>query len=75
MRRVSPSWMTRSSFAWPRGESSPISSRNSVPPSVSSNSPARSVSAPVKAPRVWPKSSASRSSSANAAQLTAQNRR
>ena len=36
---------------------------------------ARSATAPVKAPRVWPNSSASTRSSASAAQLSAQNRR
>ena len=38
-----PSSSTRSSFAWSAGGMSPISSRNSVPPSASSNHPLRSV--------------------------------
>src|SRR6266545_4226964 len=49
---------------------SPISSRKSVPPSASSNLPRRRATAPVKAPRSWPKSSDSISSSGTAAQLT-----
>ena len=43
------------------------------PPSASSNLPFLAVSAPVKAPRVWPKSSLSISSSGMAAQLTSTN--
>ena len=39
--------------------SSPISSRNRVPPCAASKAPARSRVAPVKAPRSWPKSSLS----------------
>src|SRR5205823_101027 len=42
---------TRSSFACRPGISSPISSRNSVPPAASSKRPRVSLSAPVKAPR------------------------
>ena len=38
-RRTSSSWSTRSSLAWTRGDSSPTSSRNSVPPSASSKRP------------------------------------
>ena len=45
------------------------SSRKSVPPSASSTRPARSVMAPVNAPRAWPKSSDSSNSSGRAAQL------
>ena len=41
-----------------------------VPPSASSNQPARSPWLPVKAPRSWPKSSLSNSASGMAAQLT-----
>ena len=48
---------TRSSFACVAGVMSPISSRNSVPPSACSKRPARWRSAPVKAPRSWPNSS------------------
>src|SRR5207342_897209 len=49
---------------------SAISSRKIVPPSASSNLPRRRATAPVKAPRSWPKSSDSISSSGTAAQLT-----
>ncbi len=49
---------------------SPISSRKSVPPSAISNFPSRAVTAPVKAPFSWPKSSLSTSSRENAAQFT-----
>ena len=41
-----PSSSTRSIFAWRAGGMSPISSRNSVPPSASSNHPLRSVECP-----------------------------
>src|SRR2546428_24114 len=41
------SWSTRKSFACAAGASSPISSRNSVPPAASSNRPRLSLSAPV----------------------------
>ncbi len=51
-------------------ESSPISSRKSVPLSACSKRPMRRVSAPVKAPFSWPKSSLSSSVSGMAAQLT-----
>ena len=47
----------------------PSSSRNSVPPSASSNRPSRARVAPVKAPASWPNSSASINVSGNAAQL------
>ena len=46
-----------------------------MPPSASSKSPARSRTAPVNAPRAWPKSSASSSSSVSAAQFTVDSRR
>jgi hypothetical protein len=49
---------------------SPISSRKIVPPCASSNLPRRSATAPVKAPRTWPNSSLSMSSSGIAAQFT-----
>src|SRR4029450_8442044 len=45
-RRSSPSWMTRSTLACARGDSSPISSRNNVPPCASSNTPGRAGRAP-----------------------------
>ena len=43
--------------AWNSRSTSPISSRKSVPPWACSKRPARARSAPVKAPRSWPKSS------------------
>ena len=52
---------------------SPISSRNSVPPSACSKRPRRVVCAPVKAPRSWPKSSLSSRSFGIAAVLMATN--
>ena len=52
---------------------SPISSRNSVPPSACSKRPRRVVCAPVKAPRSWPKSSLSSRSFGIAAVLIATN--
>ena len=69
-RSNSRSCSTRSSLAWNDGEMSPISSRNSVPLWACSKRPLRSPSAPVKAPRSWPKSSLSSSDSVSAAQLT-----
>jgi len=50
---------------------SPISSRNSVPPSACSKRPRRMVCAPVKAPRSWPNSSLSSRSLGMAAVLMA----
>src|SRR5690242_15202885 len=50
---------------------SPISSRNSVPPSAISKRPLRAAIAPVKEPFSWPKSSDSSSSEGMAPQLTA----
>ena len=54
---------------------SPISSRNSEPPSACSKRPLRCVAAPVKAPRSWPKNSDSIRSLGIAAVLTAMNDR
>ncbi len=65
-----PSWSTRRSFACIPMGMSPISSRNSVPPWASSNRPFFWRSAPVNAPRSWPKSSVSSRCSGKAAQLT-----
>ena len=48
---------TRSTLACVFRLMSPISSRKIVPPSASSNLPRRSATAPVNAPRTWPKSS------------------
>ncbi len=64
---------TRSSFSCTRLDAVAISSRNKVPPSASSNRPARRSAAPVKAPRSCPNSSESSSSSDSAAQLTLMN--
>ena len=50
---------------------SPISSRNSVPPAASRKRPLRVCTAPVNAPRSWPKSSLSSSSRGMAAVLMA----
>ena len=75
MRRSSPSWITRSSLACARNDSSPTSSSSSVPECASSNTPTRSATAPVNAPRAWPKSSDSTRSSGSAAQLSVQNGR
>jgi hypothetical protein len=68
------SWRTRSSLPWVAGVSSPISSRNTVPPSPSSNLPIARADAPVKAPRSCPNSSLSSSVSGIAAQLIATKR-
>ena len=70
-RTISRSWSTRSSLTWMAGETSAISSRNSVPPSASSNRPALRSVAPVNAPASWPNSSDSSSVSGRAAQLMA----
>jgi len=55
--------------------SSPISSRNSVPPWAASNRPARPVTAPVNAPFSWPNNSLSIRVDGIAAQLTRTNAR
>ena len=79
MRAVPPtasivcSCSTRRTFAWVFRLMSPISSRKIVPPSAVSNLPRRSATAPVNAPRTWPKSSLSINSSGMAAQLTSTN--
>ena len=71
--RISPSCSVRSSFACARGDNSPTSSRNTVPPDEASSRPRRDCTAPVKAPLACPKSSVSMRSSLNVAQLTAAN--
>ena len=68
--RNSPLSSTRSSLAWQASGSSPISSRKRLPALASSNRPSRSALAPVKAPRLWPKSSLSTSSPSSRPQLT-----
>jgi DNA-binding response OmpR family regulator len=74
-RRISRSCSTRSSLTCSSSGISPISSRNSVPPSASSNRPGLSRSAPVNAPFSWPNSSLSSRFSGIAAQLTRDERR
>ncbi|PYR35514.1 MAG: hypothetical protein DMF93_21605 [Acidobacteria bacterium] len=69
-RRKRRSWSTRSSFTCITALISPISSRNTVPRSATSSSPFLFVSAPVKAPRMWPKSSDSSRFSGSAPQLS-----
>ena len=69
-RSNTPSWSTRSRRTCAASGSSPISSRNSVPPSARSNQPRRCAAAPVKLPRSWPNSSESISSGGIAPQLT-----
>ena len=77
--RVSPtrsnsrSCRKRRSFAWSGGAISPISSRKSVPPSAASTRPGWSRTAPVKAPRAWPKSSLASSSPDSVGQFTTTN--
>src|SRR5712692_8128723 len=58
----------RKSLTWLSGSISPISSRNSVPPSASSMSPGLTLTAPVKAPFSCPKSSLSSTSRGRAPQ-------
>ena len=68
-----PSSTARSSRAWtPRG-SAATSSMNRVPPRACRKAPARSLWAPVKAPRRWPNSSEPDSSSESVAPLSATN--
>ena len=69
-RSTCPSCSTRSSLGCNSSGSSPISSRKTVPPLASSKRPACAVSAPVKAPRSWPKSSLSISDPGSAPQST-----
>src|SRR5690349_4446037 len=62
--------MARSSWACRGSGSSPISSRNNVPPSASAKAPSRALVAPVKAPRSWPNSSLPASSDTMVVQST-----
>ena len=57
-------------MAWSAAGISAISSRNSVPPSAASTRPARSRTAPVKAPSACPNISLASSSSLSAGQFT-----
>jgi hypothetical protein len=72
-RVTARSWSARRSFTWREGGISPTSSRKRVPPLAAWNRPGREATAPVKAPRTWPKSSLSISPSGMAAQFTATN--
>ena len=65
--------MKRRSLLWSCGSSSQISSRKSVPPSARCTAPILSLTAPVKAPFTWPKSSLSIRSRGMAAQLIGTN--
>ena len=65
--------MQRSSLAWTCGSNSPISSRNSVPPSALRMKPSVAQSAPVNAPLRWPNNWDSTRVSFNVAQSTARN--
>ena len=65
-RKIRPPWMAVSSFDCRWGGRLPISSRKSVPWSATSNFPARSARASVKAPLTWPNSSLSKSVSGTA---------
>ena len=68
-RSNSRSCSTRKSLAWSISDMSPISSRNTVPSSASSNLPGLRPVAPVKEPFSWPNSSLSSSVSTMAEQL------
>ncbi|HBP23137.1 MAG TPA: hypothetical protein DEA08_35865 [Planctomycetes bacterium] len=70
-RRNSPFSSSRRNFFWISRDISPTSSMKSVPPSATSNTPWRSLVAPVKAPATCPKSSLSSSVSLRAPQLMA----
>ena len=70
---ISPSCSARSSFTCASSGSSPISSRNSVPPSASWNLPMRLSTAPVNEPFSWPNRMLSTRFSGMAPQLTVTN--
>src|SRR3989441_12236127 len=72
-REITPSCSARSTFACAERLLSPTSSRNSVPPSASSNLPARSANAPVQLPFMRPARSLSLRPVRLAAQLTSTN--
>ena len=69
-RSYSFSCSRRSSLGWISSGSSPISSRNSVPPFASATLPSLSPTAPVNAPLTWPNSSLSSNSRDRLGQLT-----
>src|SRR5712692_4916496 len=64
------SWTKRRNLVWSGGLKSAISSRKTVPPSAASSRPGLSLTAPVNAPRTWPKSSLSSRFSESVVQLT-----
>ena len=66
-------WRTRRSFVWRSAGISPISSRNTTPPSAARKMPIAFPSAPVKAPFSWPNSWLSASVADRAPQLTGTN--
>ena len=70
-RLISPVSSTRNNLACIDNGNSPISSRKMVPPSATSKSPVRAVSAPVNAPRQCPNNSLSIRFSGSAPQFTA----
>ena len=70
---ISPSCSARSSLTCASSGSSPISSRNSVPPSASWNLPMRLSTAPVNEPFSWPNRMLSTRFSGMAPQLTVMN--
>ena len=72
-RTTTRSCNARSNLTCKLSGSSPISSRNSVPLSAIWNLPARLITAPVKAPFTWPKSSLSIRFSGIAPQLIVTN--
>ena len=72
-RSISFSWSTRRSRTWASAGSSPISSRNRVPPWARSMRPRFWASAPVKAPFSYPNNSLSRSVGGMAPQFTLMN--
>ena len=74
-RNTSRVSMTRRSIACSLCGSSPISSRNTVPPGAISIKPVFACAAPVNAPRSWPNSSVARSERATAAQSIGTNGR
>ena len=74
-RKNVPVSIARRSFTWLSGSISPISSRNSVPPSASSTRPGLVPTAPVNAPFSWPNSSDSNTSRGRAPQWIGTNAR
>ena len=69
-REYSPFSSTRSSLTWSGGAAPPPRRAGACPPRRARTSPALSRTAPVKAPRTWPNSSASSRFSGRAPQLT-----